>query len=140
MRLSDAIATGRMLVRSLPGVILTDGDRGCAIGMAIVAAGKVEFTSSDNCLGGIWPWTNVCPPDDLYPCGCGSVSVGFPVEAEWNFAGSVIAHLFDFHVEWDKQPRWTLDQLIDWVRSVEPSEPELQQEAVPEVAAVAQPR
>ena len=34
---------------------------------------------------------------------------------------SVIAHIFDYHVMTTGQ--WTLDQLIDWVRSVEPDEP-----------------
>src|SRR5437899_8234398 len=39
--------------------------------------------------------------------------------------GEAITHLFDTHVmqpkEWGVKA-WTLDQLIDWVRSVEPAE------------------
>ena len=34
---------------------------------------------------------------------------------------STIAHIFDYHVMTTGQ--WTLDQLIDWIRSVEPDEP-----------------
>jgi len=34
----------------------------------------------------------------------------------------VVVHLFNDHVMTRKD--WTLDQLIDWVRSVEPADPE----------------
>jgi hypothetical protein len=33
----------------------------------------------------------------------------------------IIAHLFDYHVM--EKKNWTLDQLVDWVREVEPNEP-----------------
>jgi len=35
---------------------------------------------------------------------------------------NIIVHLFNYHVMTKKD--WTMDQLIDWVRSVEPPDPE----------------
>lgn len=121
MRLSDAIATGRVLVKPLAGVVLRDNkEEGCAIGMALVACGKQELAHSYDGLGQAWPWTTNRLDPICLPCGCGKISA----ISDCNVIGSAIAHLFDFHIADRGRARWTLDQLIDWVRSVEPAESE----------------
>ena len=117
MKLSDAIATGRVLLRARPGIFVA-GNSGCALGMAYKASGLVArdktvgYTMED-CFKA-WPWT--MQSLKTVPCTCG-------IE-DYN-PGQAITHLFDTHVmqpkEWGVKA-WTLDQLIDWVRSVEPAE------------------
>ena len=117
MRLSDAIATGRVAVIPRGGMFLFGDGSGCALGMAGVAAGLLSLNRIAGC-GEIdkffrqWPWTR-----DLRfvpPCRC------YGYERELG-ACQIIGHTFDEHVI---TRDWTLDQLIDWVRSVEPAEPE----------------
>lgn len=119
MRLSDAIAMGRVTVEEMQAADITK----CALGMACNAVGLDPKMTGEDYEGvkAVWPWlsTIVTAPN------------GAP-----NYAITIIWRLFDGRV---MAGRMTLDQLIDWVRSVEPSEPEPQQEVVPELAAVAQP-
>lgn len=119
MRLSDAIAMGRLLVK--PSLIC-DENHGCVLHMALRAI------SSDARFSGAfteWRWLL---SSVKAPCGCereGSAQLG-------------IIHLFDRHVL--AQGDWTLDQLIDWVRSVEPAEPGecvIEQQAATELVAYA---
>jgi hypothetical protein len=67
-----------------------------------------------------WPWLHTWIKG---ACSCPS----------WATVGTIsqaIAHLFDAHVMQDKRYQdlsaknepWTMEQLIDWVRSVEPDE------------------
>ena len=117
MKLSNAMATGRVLLRARAGIFVA-GSSGCALGMAYKASG---LTAQDKIVGytmndchHAWPWTRQSLK--TVPCTCG-------VE-DYNL-GQAITHLFDVHVM-DAAVRnvkaWTLDQLIDWVRSVEPAE------------------
>jgi hypothetical protein len=82
--------------------------------MAFAAAG-MEFlrdpkSSPSSRFLELWPKTAV--KYVLVPCKCNL--------DRWGIQG-VIQHLFDHHVyrEFGTKSVWTLDQLIDWVRSVE---------------------
>jgi len=120
MKLSNAIATGRVLLRARAGIFVA-GNSGCALGMAYKAIGlardKITGYTMDDCYRA-WPWTMQIVTKPLCDCAIGDHNIG-----------QAITHLFDTHVmnpaEWPtewKVKAWTLDQLIDWVRSVEPAE------------------
>lgn len=115
IRLSDAIALGRKVVEPAKGLILsTDGKRGCALGMGFVGAGLSYSGSQVNCYLDIkekWDW--LCLHTNKWPCFCNR---GLTVYMD------LIAHIFDNHVR--SRQDWTLDQLIDYVRSIEPPESE----------------
>lgn len=132
MRLSDAIALGRTLIGSVKGCLFEkhgDGNLfGCALGMGVAAVGRQEqaMERGQDCSHeeplSIWPWLEI---SDLVPkCGCSKKMLSYRVNG---FAS--IVHMFDHHVGVDM----TMEQLIDYVRSVEPNEftPE---ETVPEFA------
>ena len=105
MKLSDAIDIGRVTIEKWTLGHL----EGCALGMAANAVG-CEYSYSD--IEKHWPWITehpgkcpLCNRVFFYPCDTTMM---------------LIAHLFDTHVmDFDDI---TLDQLIDWVRSVEPAE------------------
>jgi hypothetical protein len=103
MRLSDAIALGRTLVMPRGGEEYYADRSGCARGMALEAISKRTHKSMSN--------EETVNMKVSYPCGCFTPK---------SIVGNPIVHLFDKHVQSDKD--WTLDQLIDWVRSVEPVE------------------
>ncbi len=108
MKLSEAMALGRVLLKP-KAMFLTDG---CALGMALTAIGvKIEkpcFIEEPTIQ---WPWLKkFCNR----PCSCGGLYFSYT---------QAIAHVFDCHVMskmWNQQ--WTMDQLIDWIKSVEPAE------------------
>ena len=136
MRLSDAIALGRTLVTKPIAHYFYDPSTNCACarGMACLAVGAtggigdVEKT--------IWPWlaNNI-----VDPCQCKNY---FSWRKESDVYGpvySAINHLM-YHVVGvrDGKPfpqTWTLDQLIDWVRSVEPNEETEAQEPISNTVA-----
>lgn len=122
MKLSDAIATGRVIVSPTRGFFLYSDNRGCALGMAAVASGlakrfhlnrQTDAEDWQKALCYEWPWLDSrlpVPPwlttyEDYLPDGFAR-------------ALEIIAHTFDRYKE------ISLDQLIDWIRSVEPQEPE----------------
>ncbi len=115
MKLSEAMALGRVLLKP-KAMFLTDGEgSGCALGMALAAVGvKIEKPSFIEEPEKQWPWLKKSCNG---PCSCGGSYVSYT---------EAIAHVFDFHVMskmwnvWDQQ--WTMDQLIDWIKSVEPAE------------------
>lgn len=119
MKISTAIALGRTMIKPLGGTRRnTSGDSGCAIGMAESAIGyPARFEA-------VWP--SSCLKRLPLPCGCsgnimlGSMAIGLSSGRETLI--SAIVHLFNFHVMTAMD--WTLDQLIDWVASVEPQDPE----------------
>lgn len=113
MRFSDAIALGRTMIQPCPLAVFGDRNNGCAQGMAIAAVGGYDRWTAGYTSRDFWPWTI---KHEEIPCACQSRG-GYGE----NTLG-VVAHLFDKHVFGDKT--WTLDQLIDWVRSIEPPEPE----------------
>lgn len=131
MRLSDAIATGRVLLEPVEGKVLS-GNKGCALGMAGRAAGiKLHDYASElymenyNVLMQYWPFLASRILSEQ-PCTCRN--------GPSRMLDRVI-HLFDDHV--CRTGDWTLDRLIDYVRSVEPAEQEEpQQEALAEQATV----
>ncbi len=131
MRLSEAILLGSLVVKPARGILLQpcfdDTERGCALGMAAKAENLAIL--DDNGLDPIydhWPWTfwegPTCPVNS---CFCLRNNMAFKTVALF------IAHIFDCHIRADNPlslptlyPEWTFEQLVDWVRSVEPAEPE----------------
>jgi hypothetical protein len=114
VRLSDAIATGRVLLKPLAGELIDmSGTAGCALGMAAKAAG-IGSIGVDIRLK--WLWIR---EEAEMPCSC--IPSPFASMHSPQPCSNIITHIFDDHVMTDKD--WTLDQLIDWVRSVEPPEP-----------------
>jgi hypothetical protein len=111
MRLSDAIATGRVTIEKLEAGLL----KSCVLGMALNAIGRSDATdesvpckvSGYAVIQATWPWT--------------STRIRHPLWGHYEYAYALIYQLFDDFV---MKRRMTLDELIDWVRSVEPAEPE----------------
>jgi hypothetical protein len=118
MRLSDAIGLGRTLVKFDSTKFLWPNDKGecvgCAIGMGLAAIGEVKIERLDQIFVH-WPWLN--GTDD------------------WTAKPITIISEMAHRVAKGEQ---SLDELIDYVRSVEPAEetflPENVQE--PEYASV----
>lgn len=107
LRCSDAIAVGRVLVCPRAGGAATKGSKlgdGCALDMAVVAVrgeGHTWMEASE-----IWPWLRYRPADGFFP-------------------------LVEIMVRFDRlvmKGEMTLDQLIDYVRSIEPQETEAREE------------
>lgn len=114
MRLSDAIALGRTLITPRGGS-LGNGVSGCALGMGLMAKGivaKDEKLLTEPEMN--WPWITKYME---FPCACSSKGMKLR-------AVDTIVHIFDSHITSDHCTDWTLDNLIDWVRSVEPAETE----------------
>lgn len=140
MKLSDAIALGRTLVKPRRLAEYFPDGSGCARGMALEACGarakSENYSAHDDTFFDLWPWTIHRP--EKFPCECFGMRF-YPINAQ-------IQHLFDSHITGIAEPHWTLDQLIDWVRSVEPAEApaapleqpleHLSAEAIPAIAAV----
>jgi hypothetical protein len=89
-----------------------------------------------------WPWLDSAPPSRLpCPVGCGT-KFNDPHDEysddTWEWA---IAHIFDLHVA-PLEPgeyvryRWTLEQLVDYVRSIEPEDTAVVAKAEPSVIEV----
>jgi hypothetical protein len=117
MRLSTAIMLGRTTIAELT-VYKLDG---CALGMAANAAGiERDYLS----IGIRWPWLG-----DIIRC---------PFVGAQGYGMVIVAYVFDCHVMRLKE--WTMEQLCDWVRSVEPPDPEdhygIKVEADPTVCAL----
>jgi hypothetical protein len=142
MRLSDGMLLGSVVLKPRRGLLITnDGNHGCALGMALVAAGetvktigpvvedivlmenldtgkveKINFGFQDyTLLRKYWPW--ILNTTANRPCTCF-------YRDKFNGYQEIITHLFDYHVM--KIKDWTFDRLVDWVRSVEPVEEEEQ--------------
>lgn len=131
LTLADAILMGSSVIKPVAGVQMTaEMDSGCALGMANKAKG-VEYVvmteaqaqhsrmqraitgerERSNGTAAIWGnWVKAIVP---MPCECG----GWMGEIQ-----NVITHLFDSHVmaiDTSMRAKWTIEQLADWVRSVE---------------------
>ena len=135
MRLSEAISLGSLIAEPEFGTLIVyrdSGPKACALGMAGLATGAqmkkdvpgepafhifgvhLEGTPSHiedryEFVSELWPWTAGQAPQK-FPCGC---------EYEGEDFGDVVIHIFDNHVE---SGEWSLQQLVDWVGSVEPAE------------------
>lgn len=112
MKLSEAINLGRTLVTPKACSIHTDDGHGCAQGMALAALGSRFYFYGE--LEDRYPWFAKMP--SILGCSCEKC---FTLN-EPQTARTHLQHLFDWHVMSTKD--MTLDQLIDWVRSVEPPE------------------
>lgn len=105
MKLSEAVRLGSLYLTPLAGIRNDGNGQGCAIGMA-----EFAFGCRKNDLETKLPWLG---EECNFPCDCDHVFYGI------NYA---IAHVFNQHVCGDKT--WTLDQLADWIASIDPQEPE----------------
>lgn len=144
MRLSEAIGLGSVLIKPRANYLLDEsGTMGCALGMAGIAIGlslrgpKISFCGINigseeryEPLREAWPW--LLQTVSEYPCGCA-------LDSKCEDHEDTITHLFDNHVavpiEFGNKD-WTLDRLIDWVRSVERVEA-LEEKLMEEVAVTA---
>ncbi len=122
MKLSEAILLGStVLAPKAGGQLFTEKQAGCALGMAAVARGcsfrpVTHFDQKDKrTLGteGVWGSWVLTPV--ARPCKCWR----FLVPREMRIK-DIIAHLFDHHVM--RRRNWTLDQLVEWVKTVEPKD------------------
>lgn len=107
--LSTSIALGRILVENPRRCYLSQ----CALGMALAANNTAV---SYEAFFKLWPWAKEMSYTEA-PCGC-----RIPNGSD---AAGVIMHLFDNHVRGNPNiyREWTLEQVIDWVSSVEPPLP-----------------
>lgn len=119
MRLSEKIALGSLMLRPVPGILNDGHGGGCAFGMAKAADSAYVDKA----------WLTEIH-EDVLPCDCGkdkSLVMGGMctlLPRSWSARDytNAIVHIFNYHVATKKD--WTIDQLCDWVRSVEPDEPE----------------
>ena len=108
MRLSDKIALGRVLIRHSSFTLV--GEAGCAMGMALRAQGFEGDGRLDDAINELeGAQFFVVPPECCEQ-----------LKREPGPLYKFIVHLNDRHIF--KSRDWTLDQLIDYVRSVEPPE------------------
>lgn len=96
IKLSEAINLGRGLIKWNELVTLCDGE-GCAMGMGLAAMGLTW--GSEYHLNQLWPWTRQYRSDED--------KLGF-----WWRISTLFSNVCDGEI--------TLDDLITWVRSVEP--------------------
>ena len=126
MQLWEAISLGSLVVKPQACGEHFPGGNGCARGMALEAVGRRSDTEDRNrkinqCIFlQAWPWT--AHEHTRLPCE----------HMEFGTVFEAISHLFDLHVcpategfYRDSGNPWTLQQLIDWVRSVEPKPGEI---------------
>ena len=125
MKLSEAILVGRHILAPKAGTLhasTPEGQAGCALGMAAVAKGctfrryKGPISPGDSmrALGTAAVWGDWVRDKVRRPCGCWLVPKRMQVQ-------HIIPHLFDKHVM-GKKADWTLYQLVEWVKTVEPME------------------
>lgn len=122
MKLSEAIFLGSTTMQCRGGGGRGVATAGCALEMALSAVGRSDlpWTSTDS----VWPWLQQPAQSN---CHCiDLVAVNTYFEVVW--------HLFDTHVIDGAWPAMTLEQLCDWVRSVEPPEPKEFQQIIEVVA------
>jgi len=122
MQLSDAMLLGSTQVKLIPGVLVNkDFSAACGIGAAAIAVGaswedaSVDMLAKDSRTTGseyIWGWLL---HSEKFPCQCFSHR-----SSQSDIAKFVISHIFDMHVF--SRSDWTLEQLIAWIKTVEPAE------------------
>ncbi len=124
MRMAQAILLGSTMLKWVRGVI-DSGDGGCALGMA--NAGGVDWSSQR--------WINQhldaqlpCDCDTTKQIMCGGAIMGW-FDTRWTKLNTLV-HLFNYHVMTTKD--WTIEQLCDWVDSVDPAPREVPMEATVE--------
>lgn len=114
MRASEALLLGSTMLKPLRGVFDDGNDSGCALGMMNRAIGgnaeKYRFETE-------FPWM-MKTPRVHYPCGCFA-------HAGLRTVNVAVIHLFDFHYYCERPwlNSWTLEEIADWLGTVEPEEP-----------------
>jgi hypothetical protein len=119
MQLSTAIFMGRHTIeRPIPGCI-----DACAIPMALNSIGvKMDFSSSETvwmcyrAMGEHWPWLNKMEGNSFPFCESGGFNTHFGAGSS---VCGLVPHVFDFHVS---EGQITLEQMCDFIRSIEPPE------------------
>ncbi len=119
MKLSEAILLGStVLAPRAGGQLFAERKAGCALGMAAVAKGctfrsVTQYDAKDRrTLGTEDVWGNWVLTPVARPCQCWR----FLLPREMRIK-DIIAHLFDHHVM--RRKNWTLEQLVEWVKTVE---------------------
>jgi hypothetical protein len=127
MKLSEAILLGSTILAPKAGrQHYSESNAGCALGMAAIANGYTFRTVSvvvpardRRTIGTEGVWGSWVLTEVRRPCNCWL----FRVPREMRIK-DIIAHLFDYHVM--AKQNWTLEQLVAWVRTVEPDNSALQ--------------
>jgi|ERR1700683_4408 len=111
----EAIALGRMILKPKFGYFNDRQGNGCALGMAEVALGYSLIQRE--LLDATYPWLRKTAVP--LPCQCDSRR-GFG--SSRLSADIVVAHIFDYHVVLVAvDPKWTMEELIDWVKQIDPT-------------------
>lgn len=132
MKLSEAILAGSTGIRAIAGTrygFKEGSPHGCALGMAEFSIGLFGHPVGAE---GNWEWLNQSYTAEFFPCHCCPTLRG-------STYSTVIAQTFNNHVMGRKD--WTLEQLVDYVRSIEPAEetdPELAEQYRAEEEAAAE--
>jgi hypothetical protein len=123
------MARGRVFLAPTPGRFVDDaGTSGCVMGMAAVGVDAPVVLSAASSLKNVvasevirmrWPWLLRFHRYQLL-CGCKIPNRRFGLTG-WRYrALDVIIHTFDEHVAGSQAG---IEQLIEWVRRVEPRDP-----------------
>jgi hypothetical protein len=122
MKLSEAILLGSTVLAPQAGrQYSSETKSGCALGMAAIAKGatfhQVRAVSQYDrrTLGteGVWgAWVLTMA---RRPCDCWRLLVPREMRIK-----DIIAHVFDYHVM--RKRNWDLEQLVAWVKTVEPDD------------------
>jgi hypothetical protein len=124
MKLSEAIFLGRHLCtpQAAPvGAESCNDNVGCALTMASLAVGRKTDGAANAWQQAKeqWPWLGRELPFETQCPAAHCPFGGFIDDNE-----ELVFHLFDYHV-FEPLPgysKWTLEQLVDYVRSIEPDE------------------
>ena len=117
MRLSEAIMLGRHTIQSPE----CGNINACAIPMALNSVGRDLLYCEDGNLPYAtiteqWPWLEeIADNGGGVKCPCCPSVLGY---------SEIVWHPFDCHVmgNFPNYPRLTLEQMCDWIRSIEPAE------------------
>lgn len=123
MKLSEAILLGSTILAPKAGrQHYSESNAGCALGMAAIANGYTFRTVSGpipardrRTIGTEGVWGSWVLTEVRRPCDCWRYRVPREMRIK-----DIVAHLFDYHVM--AKQNWTLEQLVAWVRTVEPND------------------
>lgn len=126
MKFSDAMMLGMSAARLAAGSLARDGAV-CALGAGYCALGWLDeqgnWLKSGKTEGyerEIVKWLRSAA--ESVPCGCSNDESGYLDSCLLSDGSNraIIAHVFNQHVMGDKT--WTVEKLVDYVRSIEPAE------------------
>lgn len=126
MRASEALMIGSTYVKPKRGVFYNHdaagGGEGCALGMMSLAKFGVQVALKQHDVG--FAWIKKLTPIE-FPCGCEKNKVvmgggGHPEPCDFImlYPQTMIVHLFNQHVI---DGDWTIEQLADWIESIDPT-------------------